>query len=268
MRGRSFSARDTDRSQAVAVVNAQLASHWLEGLEPIGARLLVDDNDGAPRPVEIVGVVGNVRQATLDGDSTWDLYLPYPQLHSDNVGLAAANMFWIVRTSGEPMDLAPSLVAQVRRVDPDVAASQIRPLRRYVSDVLAPRRFSLWLMAAFAIAALGLALTGVYAVVMYSVSQREREIGIRMALGASRWGIVRLVTGQGMRFVFIGVGLGLVIAVAITRLLSNMLFGVSAADPATLGQIGAAVTAVSAPACVLPAARIAGRVLARLPGNI
>jgi ABC-type antimicrobial peptide transport system permease subunit len=159
-------------------------------------------------------------------------------------------------------------VAQVRRVDPDVAAGQIRPLGRYVSDALAPRRFSLWLMAAFAITALGLALTGIYAVVMYSVSQRAREIGIRMALGASRWGIVRLVTGQGMRFVFIGLGLGLVIAVAITRLLSNMLFGVSATDPAILGQIAAVVAAISAPACTLPAARIAGRVLARLPGNI
>jgi putative ABC transport system permease protein len=268
LRGRSFSERDTDRSQAVAVVNAQLAGQWLNGLEPIGARLLVNDNDSAPRPVEIVGVVGNVRQTTLDGDPTWDLYLPYPQLHSDNVGLASANMFWIVRTSGEPMNLAASLVAQVRRVDPDVAAGQIRPLGRYVSDALAPRRFSLWLMAAFAITALVLALTGIYAVVMYSVSQRAREIGIRMALGASRWGIVRLVTGQGMRFVFIGVGVGLVIAVALTRLLSSMLFGVSATDPAILGQIAAAVAAGSAPACALPAARIAGRVLARLPGNI
>jgi putative ABC transport system permease protein len=267
-RGRTFSERDTERTRAVAIVNVQLARQWLDGLEPIGARLLVNDNDSAPRPIEIVGVVGNVRQMTLDGDATWDLYLPYPQLHTDNVGLAAGNMFWIVRTAGEPMNLAASLVRQVRRVDPDVAASQVQPLGRYVSDALAPRRFSLWLMAAFAIAALGLALTGIYAVVMYSVTQRQREMGIRMALGATRWSIIRLVTGQGMRFVLAGVALGLGLAAAMTRLLSTMLFGVSASDPVTLSQIAAVVAVMSVPACVLPAARIARRAMVRLAGNI
>jgi putative ABC transport system permease protein len=267
-RGRTFSERDTDRTQAVAVVNEQLARQWLDGLEPIGARLLVNDNDSAARPIEIVGVVGNVRQMTLDGDATWDLYLPYPQLHTDNVGLAAGNMFWIVRTASEPMTLAGTLVQQVRRVDPDAAASQIQPLGRYVSGALAPRRFSLWLMAAFAIAALGLALTGIYAVVMYSVTQRQREMGIRMAFGASRWRIIRLVTGQGMRFVVVGVVLGLGMAAVMTRLLSTMLFGVTATDPVTLGQIAAAVAVLSVPACVLPAARIARQGMGRLASNI
>ena len=255
-RGRTFSERDTDRTRAVAVVNEALASQWLDGLEPIGARLLVDDNDGPPRPVEIIGVVGNVQQVALDGEPTWDLYLTYPQIHLDNVGAAAANMFWIVRTTGDPMNLATSLAREVRRIDPEVVAAQIRPMDHYLSDAVAPRRFSLSLMAAFALAALALAITGIYAVVMYSVSQRAREIGIRVALGASRSNIVRLVMGHGIRFVLIGLALGIAMAVGVTRLLSTMLFGLAATDAVTFGQVAVVVAAVSVLACAVPAARV------------
>jgi predicted permease len=254
-RGRTFSERDTERTQAVAVVNEGLASQWLDGLEPIGARLLVDDNDGQPRPVEIIGVVGNVQQVALDREPTWDLYLPYPQIHPDNVGAAAANMFWIVRTTSDPMRLAPSLAREVHRLDPGVAASQVRPMDHYLSDAVAPRRFSLSLMATFAAAALALALTGIYAVVMYSVSQRTREIGIRVALGASRSSIVRLVTLQGLRFIVTGLVLGTALALASTRLVSSMLFGLTATDAATFGQTAVVVAVVSLLACALPAVR-------------
>src|SRR5262249_54641016 len=160
-RGRTFTERDSETTPPVAVVNEALASQWLSGFDPIGARLLVDDNDGTPRPVQIVGVVGNVQQMTLDGDPTWDLYLTYPQIHPDNVGAAAANMFWIVRTTGDPMNLAASVAREVRRIDPDMVASQIRPMGQYLSDAMATRRFSLSLMAAFAVAALALAVTGI-----------------------------------------------------------------------------------------------------------
>jgi predicted permease len=255
-RGRTFSDRDTERTRAVAVVNEELASRWLQGLEPVGARLLVDDSDGPPRPVEIVGVVGNVQQVVLDGEPTWDLYLTYPQIHLDNVGAAAANMFWIVRTAGDPMNLATSLAREVRRIDPDVVASQIRPMDHYLSDAVAPRRFSLSLMAAFAVAAMALAITGIYAVVLYSVSQRGREIGIRLALGASRSAIVRLVVGHGIRFVAIGLVSGIGLAVGATRLLSTMLFGVAATDAVTFGQVALIVAAVSVLACAVPAARV------------
>src|SRR5262249_49854669 len=145
-RGRMFSPLDTETTRAVAIVNEELARIWFDKLEPIGARLLVDDNDVGPRSIEIVGVVGNVRQATLDGEPTWDLYLTYPQVHADNVAAAAANMFWIVRTTGDPMSVATSVAREVRRIDPDVAASQIRPLQDYLGDAIAPRRFSLSLM--------------------------------------------------------------------------------------------------------------------------
>src|SRR5262245_35502289 len=114
-RGRTFSEQDTEQTRAVAIVNEELARRWLDGLEPIGARLLVDDNDGAPRPVEIIGVVGNVQQSGLDGPPTWDLYVTYPQIHADNVAAAAANMFWLVRTTGDPMTLASGFARDVRR---------------------------------------------------------------------------------------------------------------------------------------------------------
>jgi len=257
-RGRTFTERDTGTSGAVAVVNEELARRWLHGIDPVGARLLVDDNDGPPRPVEIIGVVGNVQQVALDGEPTWDLYLTYPQMHADNVGAAAANMFWILRTADDPMNLATALAREVRRLDPEVVASQIRPMDRYLSDAVAPRRFSLSLMAAFAMAALALALTGIYAVVAYSVSQRAREIGIRIALGATRASIIRLVVGHAARFVTLGLVAGFAMAVGAARLLSTTFFGVGATDAATFGEVAALVAAVSVLACAAPTVR-AGR---------
>ena len=154
------------------------------------------------------------------------------------------------------MNLAASLAREVRRIDPEVVASQIRPMDHYLSDSTAPRRFSLSLMAAFALAALALAITGIYAVVMYSVSQRAREIGIRVALGASRSNIMRLVMGHGIRFILIGLVAGIGMAVGVTRLLSSMLFNVAATDTVTFVQVAAVVGAVSALACAVPTARV------------
>lgn len=262
-RGRTFSDLDTDSTGAVAVVNEELARRWLDGLEPIGARLLVDDNDSAPRSIEIIGVVGNVRQATLDGDPTWDLYVTYPQIHSDNIGFTAANMFWIVRTTADPMGLATDLAREVRHVDPEVAASEIRPMDQYLTDALAPRRFNLSLIAAFALSALALAVTGIYSVVAYSVSQRSREIGIRVALGATPSNIVRLVMSHGVRFVAMGLALGLGLGWGAARLLTTMLFGLGSNDLATFGEVALIVSAVSAVACAIPTAR-----LGRLGGSL
>jgi ABC-type antimicrobial peptide transport system permease subunit len=166
-------------------------------------------------------------------------------------------MFWIVRTTGDPMTLAPGLVKEIRRIDPDVAASQIQPLDRYVADALAPRRFSLSLMAAFAVAALALAVSGIYAVVTYSVSQRARELSIRVALGATRWSIVRLVMGHGILFVLIGLVPGLGFAAGVAHYLSSLLFGLQATDAMTFGQVAAVVAAISILACAVPTARAA-----------
>jgi predicted permease len=258
-RGRPFNDGDTERTRAVAVVNEQLARQWLNGVEPVGTRLLVDDNDGPPRPVEIVGVVGDVQQVALDGEPTWDLYLAYPQIHVDNVGAAAANMFWVVRTAGDPTRLAAAIAREVHRVDPDVAASQVRPVARYLGDALASRQFTLRLMAAFAFAALVLAMTGIYAVIAYGISQRAREIGIRVALGARRFHIVRLIVGQGVRFVAIGLAAGMLAALGVARLIATMLFGVTPGDPITFAQVVTAVATASALACLLPTLRVGQR---------
>ncbi|HYN09829.1 MAG TPA: ABC transporter permease [Vicinamibacterales bacterium] len=255
-RGRTFSDRDTARTRPVVVVNAALAGRWLDGLEPIGARLHVDDNDSAPRPVEVIGVVGNVQQLALDAtDPTWDMYLAYPQLHPDTLGLAVANMFWVTRTSGDPMAFANTFVQELRRVHPDVVASQIRPLERSLSDAVAPRRFNVSLIAAFGVAALALAVTGIYAVIMYSVSQRTREIGIRIALGAGRSNIVRLIMGDGVRFIVVGLVAGLAMAIGLLQFVSTMLFGITAGDVATFGQASVVVAAAGLLACALPAVR-------------
>jgi putative ABC transport system permease protein len=255
-RGRTFSDRDTDKTPPVAIVNEALADRWLDGIDPIGARLLVDDSDGPPRPVAVIGVVGNVPQMVLDGkDPTWDLYLAYPQIHADTVGLAVANLFWVIRTAGDPMALSNAFVREVRRVDPDVVLSQIRPLERNLFDSVAPRRFSVTLMAAFGVAALVLALMGIYAVIMYSIGQRAREIRIRIALGARGSDILRLVVGQGVTFVIVGLAAGIVMAVVLVRLLATMLFGLTAGDIATFCQVSAVVAAVSLIACAVPTLR-------------
>lgn len=257
-RGRTFSDRDTAETRAVAVVNEALAGRWLgdAGLDPIGARLLVDDNDGLPRPVEIVGVVGDVRQIALDAiEPTWDLYLPYPQIHADTLGTALNNMFWVMRTAHDPASLSTAIVREVRQVDRDVIASQVRPLEQSLADAVAPRRFSVSLMTLFGVAALALAVTGIYAVISYSVSQRAREIGIRLALGARAASILGLVLGQGAAFIAVGVAAGIAVAAALARLLGTMLFGLSPGDVATFGQVAAVVTAASLVACALPAVR-------------
>jgi predicted permease len=248
-RGRTFSEQDTDKTRAVAVVSEELARRWLEGLDPIGARLMINDNDEGARPVEVIGVVGNVQQTALDEGPSADLYLTYPQMHRDQVAAAAGTMFWVVRAAGDPMSLAPSVAREVRRADADVAASQIRRMDFYLSDAVAPRRFSLSLMAAFAFAALVLAITGIHAVITYSVNQRAREIAIRIALGARRSDILRLVTGHGMRFILVGLVVGVGMAAGATRLLPTMLFGMTPTDVTTFAEVAGAVAAVAALAC-------------------
>ena len=155
----------------------------------------------------------------------------------------------------DPMVLAPAFARELRQINPDVVASQVRPLEAYLRDSVAPRRFSVLLMGAFAMAAVVLALTGIYAVIMYSVSQRAREIGIRIALGASRSNIVRLVMGEGARLIVIGLLLGTALAAGLMRLLSSMLFGLNRNDAATFGQVLVAVTIAALVACALPSIR-------------
>jgi len=253
VRGRSFSERDTNQTQPIAVVNTLLASSWFGDQDPIGKRLLVDDNDGPPRPIAIAGVVGNVKQLSLDGEPTWDLYLTYSQIHKDTVGLAAANMFVVVRSAGDASALTTGLSREVHAVDGDVAAAQIQSLDQYLSSIVAPRRFNVFLLLLFSVAAFALALTGIYAVTSYGVHQRRRELGIRRALGATTSNVVRLVIADSARPTLVGVAIGVPLAAGAARLVSAMLFGVAPNHYATFVEVAAGVLVAAAVACAIPA---------------
>jgi putative ABC transport system permease protein len=257
LQGHDITDADTAASRPVLFINQAVAERFFAGENPVGARLLLDDNDTAPRPIEIVGVIGDVKQFGLDAEPTLDVYLPMNQAHPDLFSWVRNNQFWILRTSGDPLALSEAFRRELKRVDPDVPASNIRSMEQYMSSALAPRRFSLLLILAFAGMALFLACLGVYGIVSYSVSQRTREIGLRMAMGAQKHDIVGLILGQGLRLVLTGVGIGVAASAAVTRLLSSQLFAVSPTDPLTFLGVAALLAALALLACWVPARRAA-----------
>jgi putative ABC transport system permease protein len=265
-RGRALRDADGATAAPVALVNATLAHRLFGAADPIGAHLLIDDNNGSPRPVAIVGVVGDVTQVSLEGVATNDLYLPYAQLHPDNLQLAAANMTWVVRTRVDPDATARAIGDALRRAAAGVPIAGIAPLGTTLSAALAPRRFTLGLMTLFAFAAVLLAATGTYAVLSFATHQRLDELAIRRALGAGPRQILWLVVGQGMRPVAAGIVFGLAAATALTGLVASMLFGVGANDPLTFGAVACGLGLVAALACLVPAVRAArdGRSRSRL----
>ena len=161
------------------------------------------------------------------------------------------------------MNLASGLARAVRRIDPELAAAQVRPLDQYLAESMGPRRFSLSLMSAFALAALALAITGIYAVVMYSVSQRAREFALRSVLGAQRTDLMWLVVRQGVTPALMGIAVGLAVAVAATSALSTLLFGLSAMDPTTFAAVPLVLFFVAVIACLGPGLRASSSSLVR-----
>jgi putative ABC transport system permease protein len=253
--GRPFDARDTALAPPVALISRGFARRFWPKGDPIGATLRIDDNDSGPRPVQVVGVVGDVRHLGLDSEPEPHLYLPLQQAHEDSVGLLTGNQYWLLRTSVGPLSLAPSARRAIASLDPDVPASNIRTMEQYLEASVAPRRFNLRLLLVFAAAALVLAGTGLYGVISYGVTQRTHEIGVRMTFGALRRDVLRLVVGQGMTLAAAGVGLGLLVSLALARAARGLLFGVGAGDPATYAGIAALVLAVALVACWIPARR-------------
>ena len=258
VRGRGFTEQDSAAVRPVVLVNETLARRFLGDLEPIGAHLLVDDNNAAPRTLELVGIVGDVRQMSLDGDPTMDLYLPYDQLHADVVELAAANMYWVIRGRIEDGPRMEQLRKAVQAADPAVPIADVRPIERSIAAAVAPRRFNLLVLGVFGGAALLLSATGIYAMLSYSLSQRGRELAIRSALGAGRGDLLLLVLRQGVMPALAGIVLGLGAALAITRTLSSMLFGLGAADPLTFAVVPAVLLLVALAACLGPGLRASG----------
>ena len=256
VRGRNILESDRGEAPPVALVNEALAERFL-GQEPLGQRIRIDDNSQGPRAVEVVGIVANVKHTALEAAPTNDVYLAWAQAHADHVPFLTNYQFWAVRVDGDPADLGEAFRRELASIDPDAATSQLRTFQQYLDTSLAARRFSVFLMAAFAIAALMLATTGLYAVVAYAVSQQAGEIGVRIAVGARPWDIHRLVLGQATGLIATGVALGLVVSILGQRIIASLLFGTSAGDPRVLLGAALAETTVALAASYLPARRAA-----------
>jgi predicted permease len=255
--GRAFGDEDGEGKALVAVVNQALVRRSFPDRDPVGQHLLVEDTSTGFRSMEIVGVVGDVKHTSLETPADPHLYVPYHQAHRDLLVWLALNQFLVVRSAGDPLALADGVRRQVQAVDPNVASADVRTTGFYVDLASASRRFSLALLTAFAGLALALAGIGIYGVVSYTVAQRTRETGVRVALGASVSDILALVLGEGVKRTVVGIALGLVATFASSRALESLLFGVKVTDPATYGGVVAVLVAVTLAACLLPAWRAA-----------
>jgi predicted permease len=220
LNGRSFLETDRSDTVPVALVSSALAARYLNNA-PLGRRLLINDNSKGPRPVEIVGVVEDVRQAALDTPPALDVYLPLRQIHPDHTGDLQHDQFWMIRTATAPAAFRSSFVVNLRAVEEDSAISGAGPMREYVEAALGPRRFNLGLFGAFSLTGVVLAVLGVYALVSYTVSQRQGEIGLRMAIGATEGDIHRMILRQAALLAVTGAVMGCGVAAMAGPLVSR-----------------------------------------------
>ena len=244
--GRDVTDADTEDKDPVAVINETFARQIYPGDNPIGRKFIL--NLGNEKPHEIIGVVGDVKLMTVDGEIRPTAYLSSRQY-------AFGLMNFVVRTSGDPARLGPAAVRVIRDIDPLLPVSAVRPLEDVFAESIARPRLTAVAMSVFAGAALLLAALGVYGIVAYSVSQRSREFGIRVALGAKPSQIIGMVVGQNLRIVALGLVAGLVAAIPATRLLRGLLYQVGPNDPATFIAIGVMLSLVAIVASYLPARR-------------
>jgi putative ABC transport system permease protein len=254
VRGREFTDADNERSAGVVVIDRALARRFFPNRDPIGAHILITLGDSsAPPEYEIVGVVESVKHVTLTEDPTPTFYGPIPQTPMGVVPFLATNFSLVVRTGIDPEALAGSVRHELRAIDPDVAVSSVKPMRDFLAASIASRKFNLILLVALATTALLLAAGGLYGVIAYLVTQRTREIGVRLALGAQRFDIFSLVLGHSFRLVIVGVAVGLAGAIAATRLLTSLLYATSATDPFAFAAVAALLILVALLASYLPA---------------
>ena len=249
--GRLFNEHDVMQNPQVAVVDDYMAQQLWPGQDPIGKRFHNGGIDDTKSPwITVVGVVASVKQYTLDSDSRIAFYLPHTQYPT-----RAMNV--VVRSTGSLSALAPAVAQQVHELDHDLPLYNVITMQQRVDLSLARRRFAMLLLASFAIISLTLAAIGIYGVLAYLVGQGTREIGIRMALGATRNSILRLVVGRGIVLALAGVAIGVTGAFVLTRLMRSLLFGVTASDPLTFFAIPLLLTFVSLLATSMPARRAA-----------
>jgi predicted permease len=255
-RGRFLSPADDEHSPLVAVIDERFRQLYFGNQDPIGKRLHFTMFEGT---AEIVGVVGHVKQWGLDSDADSSIqaqcYIQMAQIPSQFVPLVAGYTRIALRTAGSPLAQIASLRYALHQVNAEQVMYDIRTMDEIVSGSLAARRFAMVLLGVFAGLALVMACIGVYGVVSYINSQQTHEIGIRMALGADRRAVMRMVLGEGVRMALVGVAIGLLAALGLTRLMANMLFGVSTHDPLSFAAVAAILILVTLAACSIPAHR-------------
>ncbi|MEA2691579.1 MAG: hypothetical protein QOJ16_966 [Acidobacteriota bacterium] len=239
--GRPFTAADAAKAPPVAIVNQALARASFPGVDPVGRRLSFDGKQW----LEVVGVAGDVRDLALDAPPEPEIYLPHAQVPSPRMTLAIAG----------GTGLAAAVRQEARAVDRDLVVVRAQPMTEVIGAALAERRFHVLLLGLFAAAAFALAAIGVYGVISSGVAERTREIGIRVALGAGRGDVLRMVLGQGAALAAAGVAIGTAAALAASRLLAGLLYGVGASDPATFAAAALLLAGVALLASLLPAAR-------------
>jgi putative ABC transport system permease protein len=263
--GRYFTEQDRGDAPFVAVIDDMMAARFFPNESPLGKRIRYGTASApAGMPwMQIVGVVKHVKHYGPNEDGRVEIYRPFTQLpfmpppagQTGPPPTIPRGPILVVRTTGEPTAMTASIRNAVFEIDRDQPIAFVRSMDEIVQQTIGPQRFATWLLAAFSATALLLAALGIYGVMAYSVTQRTHEIGVRMALGADRRDVLRLIVGQGMKLTVIGVALGLVGAFAATRLMSTLLYGVSAKDPAIYGGVAALLAGVALFSCLLPARR-------------
>ncbi len=248
LRGRLPGETDTDQTQPVFIIDEELARRFWPGEDPIGIRLVWRRGEGERLSGEIVGVVGSVRWGGLAANPQPTNYFWFPQDPGRQLTIVA-------RTLGDPLDMAGAIAAQVKSIDPNQPVAEIRAMRDFVSADLAQPRFTMLLLGSFAAAALFLAAIGLYGVIAFSVAQRTREIGVRVALGAQHRDVLRLVMRRGILLIGTGLAIGIAAALALGGVVAGLLYGVKPADPATLLAVALFLAAVAVLATYLPARR-------------
>jgi len=249
--GRLFEASDRSESAPVAIVSQSLARRYWPGRNPLGSRITFGDpNDSTTTWMTVVGIVGDVRQEGAVSPAYPQIYVPFAQVSGRSMVVA-------LRTAGDPLALAPALKQALAGIDPNLALSRVTTMDQRLAGTLARPRVNALLLAAFAVTALILAALGIYGVIAYSVVQRTRELGIRVALGARAEDVLGMVMRQGLTPVLIGLAIGLGAAALGSRVLRSLLYGVAATDLATYAAVAAFLAAVAVAASYVPARRAA-----------
>jgi putative ABC transport system permease protein len=252
VRGRTFTSHDNDSSVNVALINEASARRYWPGEDPIGRRISLGADDDWR---EIVGVVADTRHEGLDADAEPAVFLPQHQQFSNLGAGFVRTMSIVIRSSNDVAATARILRAAVAAVDAELPVGAIRTMDDLIGDSVAPRRLNSLLVSAFAIVALALTASGLYGVMAYVVAQRTREIGVRMALGATRGQVLSMMFAQAARMTVVGIGIGIAGALAVARWMTSLLFGVSAADPLVYVAVSVLLAGVALVAVAVPVSR-------------